>query len=616
MGIPTGFALYSGGNYSTVDDPLGTNGTNVWGINATGQIFGSYTTGNGVTHGFQYSSGIYTTLDDPLGTKGTVVHGINDQGEIVGSYTDSNGVSHAFSRGANGVYNIIDDPLGTHGSTAWGISNQGLVVGSYTDGNNVSHGFQYSSGNCTTLDDPLGTHGTFPTGITGLGQIVGTYVDSNNISHGFFYSAGSYTTLDDPSGITRLGGINNITTTSLNQIVGSYGDSSGEHGFLYSPSSAFKWGSSTLSTSGGNVTYWFDTAHNWTMSEKNIIISGLALWSAETNITFSEAASASVANFTFKSNSNEFTHTVLPITTGATIGSGTDGSPTPTAPYINFHFNYGAIDDPFEVNGNIAYHDIVHEEGHMIGLEHAGPYNSLAPQLQFTAYNSGLWSIMSYIEPDNPLAKFFNSYPVTGTDWGMDPTGQTRHSTTPMILDILAAQRLYGPPTSGPLANGGQIFGFNSNIPGTATDGSIHRYFDFTVNTHPIVTIWDGGTNNTLDLSGWSASSTINLTPGTFSSANGMVNNIAIAVGTVIDHAIGGTGDDIIVGSRGNDTITGGGGNDLIDGDGGSNTVIYSGPRSNYSITKYLDGSLTIKNLHAGPDGVDSVAHVALIEFS
>ena len=33
-----------------------------------------------------------------------------------------------------------------------------------------------------------------------------------------------------------------------------------------------------------------------------------------------------------------------------------------------------------------------------------------------------------------------------------------------MMLDILAAQRLYGAATSGPLAGDNHIFGFNSNI--------------------------------------------------------------------------------------------------------------------------------------------------------
>ena len=57
-----------------------------------------------------------------------------------------------------------------------------------------------------------------------------------------------------------------------------------------------------------------------------------------------------------------------------------------------------------------------------------------------------------------------------------------------MMLDILAAQRLYGPATSGPLAEGNATFGFNTTI-----TGPIKPYFDFTQNTQPVVTIWDSG---------------------------------------------------------------------------------------------------------------------------
>ena len=56
---------------------------------------------------------------------------------------------------------------------------------------------------------------------------------------------------------------------------------------------ATKWGSTTLSTSGtpgGTVTYWFDTASNWSMTEQDAFVSGLALWSAVADITFSAAA--------------------------------------------------------------------------------------------------------------------------------------------------------------------------------------------------------------------------------------------------------------------------------------------------------------------------------------
>ena len=210
-----------------------------------------------------------------------------------------------------------------------------------------------------------------------------------------------------------------------------------------------------------------------------------------------------------------------------------------------------------------------------------------------------------------------NSYPVTGTNWGVtqDPVDHLFYSnqpTTPMILDILAAQRLYGPATSGPLAGGGQTFGFHSNIAGL-----IAPYFDFTVNTHPVVTIWDGGLNNTIDLSGWSASATINLNPGTFSSANGAVNNIAIATDTIVEAAIGGGGHDTIIGSSYNNFLIGGGGNDAINGGPGTDTVVYGGLRSQYQTSLNANGSVHIVDVRAGaPDGADDVSNVEFFQFT
>src|SRR6185369_10693729 len=114
---------------------------------------------------------------------------------------------------------------------------------------------------------------------------------------------------------------------------------------------------------------------------------------------------------------------------------------------------------------------------------------------------------------------------------GSDPTGL-------MLLDILAVQALYGLPTSTPFS-GGQTFGFNCNIAGPTA-----MFFDFSQNTDPILAIWDSGTNNTLDLSGFSSNSSVNLNPGTFSSCNGMTNNIAIAFGTAINRIVLGPGND------------------------------------------------------------------------
>ena len=207
-----------------------------------------------------------------------------------------------------------------------------------------------------------------------------------------------------------------------------------------------------------------------------------------------------------------------------------------------------------------------------------------------------LWSLMSYIDPWQGHAKYYDSYPVTGTEWGFAPDGSHYVPTTTMILDILAAQRLYGPPTSGPLASGGQVFGFNSNI-----TGPIAAYFDFTVNTHPVITIWDGGTNNTLDLSGWSTPSTINLNAGTFSSADGAVNNIAIAVDTIIETGIGGGGNDTITGNPYNNVLKGGANADLMAGGAGNDA---------YFVDNVSDA--VVENANDGIDTVYSTAHFRL----
>jgi probable HAF family extracellular repeat protein len=87
--------VYSRGSYATLNDPLGVDGTFATGINDKGQIVGYYFDNRHNEHGFLYSGGVYTTIDDPLGS-GTYATGINDEGQIVGYYIVGNGVEHGF----------------------------------------------------------------------------------------------------------------------------------------------------------------------------------------------------------------------------------------------------------------------------------------------------------------------------------------------------------------------------------------------------------------------------------------------------------------------------------------------------------------------------------------
>jgi hypothetical protein len=414
--------------------------------------------------------------------------------------------------------------------------------------------------------------------------------------------------------IAFLSGVTSATTIASNSFwtwVNNYNGTS----------DAAKWGSPLPGTAGGTVTYFFNTASNWTGAEQTALASGLALWSAVANIAFAPAASAASANFIFYRQPYEpggYIGSAFESSNSTSVGVGGafTGSFNSTGTYIAIDTRvpgFGPIGDSFSKYGGYPYQTLVHEIGHLIGLGHGGPYNgSVNPATQqFSAYDTRLWTLMSYINPWDARAQYYSSYPVTGTNWGISPDGYYNEPTTPMILDILAAQWLYGPATSGPLASGGQVFGFNSNI-----SGLIAPYFNFTVNTNPVITIWDGGLHNTLDLSGWSTRSVINLNPGTFSSVNGAVNNIAIAAGTIIENAIGGGGNDAITGNSYNNTLMGGAGNDAIDGGPGTDTVVFSGLRWQYQ-TQNMGGVIHIVDGRAGaPNGADDVINVEFFQFA
>jgi hypothetical protein len=113
--------------YTPIDVP-GSGYTIALSINDAGQIVGQFGPGsfrNAPYHGFLFSGGGYMQLDLPGSVVGTAPAGINASGQIVGTY----GLSGFLLGGGN--YTLINVPSSP---ATWGngINDSGKIVGGYT----------------------------------------------------------------------------------------------------------------------------------------------------------------------------------------------------------------------------------------------------------------------------------------------------------------------------------------------------------------------------------------------------------------------------------------------------------------------------------------------------
>jgi probable HAF family extracellular repeat protein len=270
-----------GREYTTIPTPQGTLSSTAFGINARGDVVGTFVDRNRVQHGFLLSKGEFTVIDfrDDQGAtaRGTIARGISPDGEIVGNYwlpdDPALGAARGFLRTKKGEFVNVHYPdhkweiaqrilpdgtvlgcrhdqdmmesmrgvtLGRDGTSeidAYGSMNNGatpdlrLIVGLWFNMmDNQTQAYMIQDGVFTSFMVP-GSDSTAAWDVNPDGAIVGVYsvgIGPAATTRGFVKTGETYTTIHYPgSAATRAFGIN-----AGGDIVGNYAQGSVTRAFL------------------------------------------------------------------------------------------------------------------------------------------------------------------------------------------------------------------------------------------------------------------------------------------------------------------------------------------------------------------------------------------------
>ncbi len=435
--------------------------------------------------------------------------------------------------------------------------------------------------------------------------------DQIDSSEEFASANGASITLVSASSDQDINGLlSRVRWTSLNQTFGF-------------PTSGTQYGSYSHQISSGGVIYTVDEtttfqAFNTTM--QNAARSAFTMVNELTTLQFTE-------------------NTASPGASTIRLGITNDAQPTAYAYYpasavyggdiwMGSQTSSSVMTNP--VMGNYAWHAHIHELGHALGLKHGQETGGPANTAMTSAHDAMEYTVMTYRSyVGDPLSGGYSN-----ETWG--------YAQSWMMYDIAALQYMYGADFG--TRSGNTVYTFDPNTGQMFVDGAGqgtpggNRIFR---------TVWDGNGTDTYNLSNYTAGLSINLAPGShsvFSSAQianlgdgryaqGNLYNAVLYNGdrrSLIENAIGGSGNDQISGSQANNTLTGNGGNDYLlgligndtlvggagsnnlDGSGGHDYATFSVTRSAATVTRNSNGTWTI----SGSGFSDTVRNVEIASFS
>ncbi len=250
------------------------------------------------------------------------------------------------------------------------------------------------------------------------------------------------------------------------------------------------------------------------------------------------------------------------------LGEQSDGSAFSSNRYVSIGQRFHDTEPNLTDIGGYVFDAFIHEFGHEFGLNHPGLYNYSGPGgVQINYLNNATWiydrqqfSVMSYFD---------------GIDVG---EGSRWSAATPLMADIEAVIRRFFSTVDADgvrtyqtidLNTGDNVYGFNSTEYGyELTSSGMQHDIGFVIH--------DTGGTDTVDFSGSTAGTILDLRAGHFSSVNGHNNNVSIFAGHnadetqyYIENGIGSAHDDVLLGNDGANVLDGRGGGDRMAGFGG-----------------------------------------------